>query len=599
MKHLIIKIFTVLAMGTLSLTAAAQQSFGAMGFVYDGLCYNITGVNTVEVISRQEFGDCGQYPATVVIPATVEHDGTTYTVTRIGDNAFNGCSTTSVTLPSTIEEIGRYAFSTLRISSIDLPASLRSIGFSAFFGCSRLSAMHLPASVSSIGAAAFSSTSILEFTVDSANSTFCVVDGSLYNADTTVLIALPAGNPSSTLTLPASLRRIEAWAIGSYPQTIVLPQGLREIGEGALPLSIDTLRLPASVCRIEGNPVGQNPPASLVVVVDEGNTHYTFADGRLTSSDGDTLLLVVGASGDYQIPAGVKVLANELFYNNTALSSVTLPEGLTDIGEAAFLSTRCSVNLPSTLRRIGLQAFMMNSGMREVVIPAGVRVLERQAFSQSGVTSVVLPDSLRIVGREAFNLCMSLTSLQLGSCLEEVHPKAFYTTNLNALPPLPASLRTVGEKAFDGILGEAEYVEFLGSPDTIGGAAFNMSEVRFRGSRPPVMIKDAFWRATTVHVPCGCSGAYSTQQALAGKTIEEDCDGIDEVDSTKIIISAQNGHISIYGALGEPVYIFDAVGRQIYHLASASDEENVGIPCAGVYIVKVGNSQAKKIITIK
>ena len=42
MKHLIIKIFTVLVLGAVSLTAAAQQSFGAMGFVYDGLCYNIT-----------------------------------------------------------------------------------------------------------------------------------------------------------------------------------------------------------------------------------------------------------------------------------------------------------------------------------------------------------------------------------------------------------------------------------------------------------------------------------------------------------------------------------------------------------------------------
>jgi hypothetical protein len=289
------------------------------------------------------------------------------------------------------------------------------------------------------------------------------------------------------------------------------------------------------------------------------------------------------------------VLANELFYNNTALSSVTLPEGLTDIGEAAFLSTRCSVNLPSTLRRIGLQAFMMNSGMREVVIPASVRVLERQAFSQSGVTSVVLPDSLRVVGREAFNLCMSLTSLQLGSCLEEVHPKAFYTTNINALPPLPASLRTVGEKAFDGILGEAEYVEFLGAPDTIGGAAFNMSEVRFRGSRPPVMIKDAFWRATTVHVPCGCSGAYSTQQALAGKTIEEDCDGIEDIESTDYRLWVMDGRVIVEGADGEPVRIFDITGRLIQTFKQSS---NQAIP-SGVYMVKVGDRPARKIVVMK
>ena len=83
----------------------------AYDFVADGIYYNITSAEdlTVEVT----YGPSTQisYSGDVVIPATVEHDSKTYSVTRIGNSAFSYCtSLTSVVIPESVTEIGQSAF---------------------------------------------------------------------------------------------------------------------------------------------------------------------------------------------------------------------------------------------------------------------------------------------------------------------------------------------------------------------------------------------------------------------------------------------------------------------------------------------------------
>ena len=59
----------------------------------------------------------GDYEGDIVIPKSVEYEGSSFLVTSIGDWAFEGCSSlTSITIPESVTSIGRYAFS--RCSSL-------------------------------------------------------------------------------------------------------------------------------------------------------------------------------------------------------------------------------------------------------------------------------------------------------------------------------------------------------------------------------------------------------------------------------------------------------------------------------------------------
>ena len=106
---------------------------------------------TVEVgINLDASGD-------ISIPATITVGENTYTVTSIGDDAFERCSgLTSVTIPDSVTSIGNYAFSECRsLTSVDIPDDVTSIGNGAFWNCSDLTSVDIPDSVTSIGYAAF------------------------------------------------------------------------------------------------------------------------------------------------------------------------------------------------------------------------------------------------------------------------------------------------------------------------------------------------------------------------------------------------------------------------------------------------------------
>ena len=100
--------------------------------------------------------------ATVTIPSAITSDGTTYSVTSIGDDAsgdgafFNDPAITSITIPNSVTSIGDGAFENdTALTSITIPNSVTSIGDYAFIGDYVLTSVTIGDSVTSIGDDAF------------------------------------------------------------------------------------------------------------------------------------------------------------------------------------------------------------------------------------------------------------------------------------------------------------------------------------------------------------------------------------------------------------------------------------------------------------
>ena len=130
----------------------------AHDFEVDGIYYNIISSSdfTVGVTYEDDLFEY-EYRGEVVIPATVTYNSKTYSVTSIGNYAFNGCDgLTSITIPNSVTSIGNCAFSICSgLTSIDIPGSVTSIGVGAFSYCTGLTSITIPNSVTSIGNSAF------------------------------------------------------------------------------------------------------------------------------------------------------------------------------------------------------------------------------------------------------------------------------------------------------------------------------------------------------------------------------------------------------------------------------------------------------------
>ena len=113
----------------------------AEDFVVDGLYYSTLTENTVQVVKPTS----GKYEGDITIPEKVTHNGTKYKVRAIGDNAFQGSSVTSVTLPLWgIKSIGSFAFNDCTgLTEFTIPSGVESIGQRAFFYCDKLQHLYV------------------------------------------------------------------------------------------------------------------------------------------------------------------------------------------------------------------------------------------------------------------------------------------------------------------------------------------------------------------------------------------------------------------------------------------------------------------------
>ena len=180
-------------------------SFHAMAYdfsyTYQGktLYYNITSDNTVCVTyysSDNDFQNNNYVSGAVVIPSSVTNNGTIYSVTSIGNDAFENCSgLTSVTIPNSVTSIGEWAFwECSGLTSVTIGNSVTSIGEAAFSWCSSLTSVTIPNSVTSIGERAFAWCSSLT-SVTIGNSVTSIGNDAFYGCNGLISIVSNAVVP--------------------------------------------------------------------------------------------------------------------------------------------------------------------------------------------------------------------------------------------------------------------------------------------------------------------------------------------------------------------------------------------------------------------
>ena len=206
----------------LSLAVLLSLPMLAVHVEIDGINYELVAkIKQATVIEKSS----GKYSGEVVIPESVEHEGTAYSVTSIGYGAFSSCyGLTSVTIPNSVTSIGSSAFSNCSgLTSVTIPNSVTSIGNDTFYRCSGLTSVTIGNSVTSIGVRVFEYCSDLT-SVTIGNSVTSIGEYAFYEC-----------SGLTSVTIPNSVTSIgeEAFSGCSGLTSVTIGNGVESIGEWA------------------------------------------------------------------------------------------------------------------------------------------------------------------------------------------------------------------------------------------------------------------------------------------------------------------------------------------------------------------------------
>ncbi len=330
-------------------------------------------------------------------------------VTAINDYAFLFCaSVTSITLPETVRDIGQYAFfCCTQLGSVTFGGDIDTIGSNAFYRCYDLTSVSFKGNVGMIGYYAFgycTGLTKVEFqgTVNSVGSY------AFEHCTALTYIDLPGVTVIGNYAFSGSA--LTSLPIQSYGDTLSIGSYAFSYCEG-----LTDVKLSAIVRSLGDGAFAECP--------------------NLRSAD------ISGISA--------KQMGKQLFYNCTALTSVSLPSSWTAIADEAFYNCySLQYTLASNLTSIGASAFYgCTSLAKNLVIPSGVTSIGQGAFQNCSPTSVTLPSGLTEVPAYAFDYCPNLISVTLPEGITSIGAYAFGGNSLTSLK-LPSTLETLGDYAF-------------------------------------------------------------------------------------------------------------------------------------------------------
>jgi hypothetical protein len=428
------KKFLFIVFMMLALTASASVEI-------DGIYYNLNSeTRTAEVTygTKEYLGD-------IVIPASITSDGVTYSVTSIGEEAFEQCRITSVDMSNNITSIGREAFwNCYQLTSITIPANVTSLE-GVFAGCYELTKVeiHSDALVS--------------------KDYNWLSGGLLYNL---------FGNYVQEFVIGEEVTKIGKcafWGCTSLT-SITIPNSVTTIGSGSFSgcEKLTSITIPSSVTSIEDNPF--NACSGLLSIqVEEGNTVYdsrNSCNAIIKTADNE---IITGCQNTI-IPNSVKSIGAGAFHMCNGLTFIDIPSSVTTIKGGAFWFCKglASISIPNSVTTIGEQAFEGCSALTSVNIPNGLSTIENEVFSGCKIASITIPNSVTTIGEDAFGGC-PLTSLTIPNSVVSIANTSFASCAYTLTAIQVESGNTIYDSRdnCNAIINSADNTLILGCQNTI------------------------------------------------------------------------------------------------------------------------------------
>ncbi len=204
---------------------------------------------------------------------------------------------------------------------------------------------------------------------------------------------------------------------------------------------------------------------------------------------------------------------SNLYLNNTLVTDLVIPEGVTSIGNCAFegYNHLTSVTIADSVKSIGERAFSECRNLSDVTMGNGVIEIGYHAFSYcSDLTSIVIPDSVTTIGYDAFYWCGKLTSITIGNGVTSIGSSAF--DECNRLTEITFNATAMNDLSNDDCIFENAGENGTGITVTIGANVTkipaHLFDVKSYSSRNGVNLTSVVFEEGSVCTSIGSSAFY-------------------------------------------------------------------------------------------
>ncbi|MFR1517572.1 MAG: leucine-rich repeat domain-containing protein [Clostridia bacterium] len=377
----------------------------------------------------------------------------------IASGAFDHCigkiSAVNFTAGSKLVNLGEGVFqNAVKLSRFDLPSKVTIINDSTFSGCTNLTEFAISSKLTSIGKEAFYNCGKLK---------------SIYLPDDITTIGDAAFQGCKTLTeitLPDNITDLGDYAFKDCENVakFVIPLKLANVGVQAF----DNTKWYTNLSVYEETPVE--------------NKFHIYGDGVLIKAD-------IVDNNNIVIPEEVKSIAaftftgwgqikDREFYNSKLPKSITIPNGVTSIGDYAFYFCENleTVFIADSVTNIGEKAFYGCKNLKVINIPDNITEIKDYTFyGCSALSEILLPSNLKTIGSYAFYDCYGLSALDIPATVSSVGEFAF--TNTDWFYYNTEKEMIVGDGVLVKITSTSQKVTVSSGVKAIAGGAFETSNV--------------------------------------------------------------------------------------------------------------------------
>lgn len=342
----------------------------------------------------------------------------------------------------TVSGIGTFSGTELNIPSTYNGLPVTKIDSWAFHYCDNITNINIPNSITTIGAGAFAGCTGL-----------------------------------TNITLPQNITSIERYTFSDCSKLlqIIIPSGIIEIGKEAFEncSSLASINIPDSVESIGDRAFGGCDNLQSVHIDNLSSwckiTFESMSANPLYCAE--NLYLNNSLVTTLTIPSNISSIGNYAFYNCHNLKVLTISEGVTSIGigsfaysedlETAILPdsvtsiengafTFCeslkSVDMPNTMTYLGTGVFHCCDSLSSIVLPEGITSIPANTFYGCWLTSINIPDTVTSIGDCAFYECR-ISNIEIPNGVKSIGNHAFWNGALKSIS-LPDSVETIGTTAF-------------------------------------------------------------------------------------------------------------------------------------------------------